>query len=218
VKRTWLDTTGKTIIASISSLVTAIKSKTDNMPSDPASNTEVDTRASQTTADAIQAAATAIQSDASAIKNQTDKLPNLQEEVEWTTTPVSQQVASSDATNLTAGSITPTFPTGATVVRALLFANVHAANQSANAHHVSLKVQGQKAGGGYGDLLDLTAQPTLGLVDVDGAGDAWGGAVDVTALVDTSAVQYDFRFVVDSDDAHAINYTTGFVLAVIYHL
>lgn len=148
--------------------------------------------------------------------NGVDKLQLAQRETEWATTPVSQQVASVSATDLTAGSITPTFPTGATRVRALLIASIHAANQAANTHHISLKVQGQKAAGGYGDLLDLTAQTTLGLAAVVGAADAWVGAVDVTTLVDTSGAQYDFRFVVDSDNAGAVNYTTGFALVLVY--
>jgi hypothetical protein len=152
------------------------------------------------------------------IKTQTDKTPNFEMEVEWSTTPVSQQVASAAATNLTAGSITPAFPTGATVVRVLLYAAIHAANQGANTHHVSLKVQGRKDGGGYGDLIDLTAQTTLGLVNVDGASDSWCGAVDVSALVDASGSVYDFHFVVDSDNAGAVNYTTNFVLVLVYNI
>jgi hypothetical protein len=137
---------------------------------------------------------------------------------EWTTTPVSEQVASASATSLTAGSITPTFPTGATRVRALLVASIHAANQAANTHNVSLKVQGQKNAGGYGDLIDLTAQTTLGMVNTASATDAWVGSVDVTTLVDTSALQYDFKFIVDSDNAGAVNYTTCFALVLVYRI
>jgi hypothetical protein len=139
-------------------------------------------------------------------------------EVEWSSTPVSQQVASAAATNLNAGSITPVFPIKSTRVRVILFASIHAANQAANTHHIGIKVQGQKAAGGYGDLVDLTAQPPLGMVGVDGASDSWCGAIDVTTLVDQSNAAYDFRFVVDSDNAGAVNYTTNFVLALIYRL
>lgn len=152
------------------------------------------------------------------IKTQTDKIPNFEQEVEWASTPTVQQVASAAATNLTAGSITPTFPTGATAVRVVLLAVIHAANQAANAHHINLKVQGQKAAGGYSDLIDLTAQATLSLAASDGSADGWSGAVDVTTLVDTSAAAYTFRFVADSDNAGAVNYTCSFVLALIYHL
>lgn len=152
------------------------------------------------------------------LKGVLTKLANFQHEVEWATIPVVQQVASAAATNLTIGSITPTFPTGSTRIRAILVASIHAANQAANTHHVSLKVQGQKAAGGYGDLIDLTAQTTLGMVNLDGASDGWCGAIDVTTLVNASAAQYDFRFVVDSDNAGAVNYTTGFTLAIIYRI
>jgi len=150
------------------------------------------------------------------IKTQTDKIPLAQQETEWASTAVSQQVASASATALTIGSITPTFPTGATAVRVILLASLHAANQAANTHHVALKVEGQKAAGGYLTQLDLTAQPTLAMANADGAGDSWSGAIDVSALVDTSAAQYDFRFEVDSDNAGAINYTSSFVLVLVY--
>lgn len=139
-------------------------------------------------------------------------------EVEWSTTPTIQQVASALATNLTAGSITPTFPAGPTRVRAILVASIKAVNTGANTHHISLKVQGQKAGGGYGDLINLTVQTTLSMVNVDGASDGWSGSVDVTTLVNASAVQYDFRFVVDSDNAGAVNYTCSFVLVLVYRM
>lgn len=151
-----------------------------------------------------------------AIKTETDQLPNTEHETEWATTAVVQQVVNAAAVNLTAGSITPTFPAGSTRVRAILIASIHAANQAVNTHHINIKVQGQKDVGGYGDLLDLTAQDTLGLVNLDAAGDGWCGAIDVTALVDASGSAYDFRFVVDSDNAGAVNYTTCFTLVLVY--
>jgi len=152
------------------------------------------------------------------VKTQTDKIPNFELEVEWATTPVVENIASALATNLTAGTVTPVFPTGSTLVRAILIGTIKLANQAANAHHISLKVQGQRAAGGYADLLDLSALTTLGLVAADGAGDGWTGAVDVSTLVTTSNVAYDFRFVVDSDNAGSVNYTTGFVLVLVYHM
>lgn len=150
------------------------------------------------------------------IKVETDQLPNVQHETEWSSTPAVDQVANAVAASLTAGSIAVTYPTGATRVRAILVASIHAANQTANTHHINLKVQGQKDAGGYGDLLDLTAQGTLGLVNFDGAADGWCGTIDVTALVDTSGSTYTFKFIVDSDDANAIDYTSGFTLVLVY--
>jgi hypothetical protein len=204
--------------------IAAIKEKTDNFPDDPADESAIEAaiNAAHTVTDeavaAVDSAVGVVDGVVDDVKTQTDKVPSLQQEIEWVSSPVSQQVASGDSTNLTAGSITPTFPTGATRVRAILVASIHAANQAANTHNISLKVQGQKAGGGYGDLLDLTAQTTLALADTAGVTDGWVGAVDVTTLVNASAAQYDFRFVVDSDDAGAVNYTTSFALVLVYSL
>jgi len=154
--------------------------------------------------------------ETAAIQAQTDKLPNTQHETEWAIAPVAENIASAALTTLTAGSVTPTFPTGSTRVRAILVASIHVTNQAGNTHHISFKIQGQKAAGGYTDLLDLTAVASLGLVTLDGAGDGWCGAIDVTAKVDASAVQYDFRFVVKSDNAGSVNYTTSFTLVLVY--
>lgn len=152
------------------------------------------------------------------IKTQSNKIANFEHEVEWTSTPVVEQVASVAATDLTAGSITPTFPTGATRVRVILVANIHAANFSAATHHIALTVQGKKNAGAYGNLIVLTAQTPIGLVNLDGAGDGWAGTVDVTALVDASDSTYQFKFIVDSDNAGAVNYTSSFVLVLVYRI
>ena len=144
------------------------------------------------------------------------EVANTQHETEWAVGSAIQQVASALQTNLTACSVTPTFPTGSTRVRAILVASIHAANQAGNTHHIDFKVEGQRNGLGYVAQLDLTAQDSLGLVNLDGASDGWSGAIDVTALVTTSAVQYDFRFVVDSDNAGAVNYTQNFALVLVY--
>jgi len=159
---------------------------------------------------------TTIDSLIDAIKTETDQLPNTEHETEWSSTPTIEAVANAAPVSLTAGSITPTYPTGATRVRAILIATIHVANKTAVAHHISFKVQGQKAAGGYGDLLDLSAQEGLSMVDVDGATDGWSGAIDVTALVDTSGTTYDFRFEVDSDNAGNVIYICSFVLALVY--
>ena len=150
------------------------------------------------------------------IKTQTDKVPNLRFEDKLPTTPVAQNVASASATNLTAGSVTPTFPTGATRQRAMLLCFLHVSNQAANTHNIGLKVQGQKPTGGYVDQLDLTAVAPISLVNVAGATATFAVTIDVTTLVDTSTLQYDFRFVVDSDNAGSVNYTSNFVLVLTY--
>jgi len=151
-----------------------------------------------------------------AIKAVTDQFPNVEHETEWSSTPTIQAVANAAAVALTPGSITPTYPTGATRVRAILIATIHVANTTAVAHHIKFKIEGQKAGGGYGDQLDLTAEEGLSMVNVDGATDGWSAAIDVTALVDTSGAVYDFRFEVDSDNAGNVIYVCSFVLALVY--
>lgn len=150
------------------------------------------------------------------IQTETDQLPNVEHTTEWVSTTTIQALANAAATALTVGSITPTYPSGATRVRAILIAYMHVANKAAVAHHIKFKIEGQKAAGGYGDLLNLTAQEGLSMVDVDGASDGWCGAIDVTALVDTSGAAYDFRFEVDSDNAGNVIYICSFLLTLIY--
>lgn len=146
----------------------------------------------------------------------TNQLPNVQHETEWASAPTIQLIANAAAAPLSVGSITPTYPTGATRLRAILIASIHVANKTAVAHHIKFKIEGQKAGGGYGDLSNLTAQEGLSMVDVDGATDGWSGAIDVTGLVDTDGAVYDFRFEVDSDNAGNVIYICSFVLALVY--
>ncbi len=150
------------------------------------------------------------------IYTETNQLPNVEHETEWASDATIQALANAAASPLNVGSITPTYPTGATRVRAILIASIHVANKTAVAHHIKFKVEGQKAAGGYGDLVSLIAQEGLSMVDVDGATDGWSGAIDVTALVDTSGAVYDFRFEVDSDNAGNVIYVCSFVLALVY--
>jgi hypothetical protein len=125
-------------------------------------------------------------------------------------------VASAAATNLTAISLTVTFPAGATRIRALLSGVLKVVNGSAATHHIGAKMQGQKAAGGYTDQgTDLTGSNVLGLVNVDGSTDAAILTADVTALV-TASDTYTFRFVVDSDNAGSVTYTSSFTLAIVY--
>lgn len=153
-----------------------------------------------------------------ALKVQTDKIPNVEHETEWATVANCDSVASGAVTNLTVGTITPTFPVGSTRVRAILVASIHILNVAANTHHIAFRVEGNKDGGAYSVLLNLIATAQLGLVNVDGATDAWCGAIDVTTLVDASGSVYNFRFVVDSDNAGAVRYITCFTLVLVYHV
>ncbi len=143
-------------------------------------------------------------------------LLNAQYQIEWCSVPTLDQVESVSATDLTAGSITPAVPTGATVIRTLLEAHLHISNNSGNGEKLALKVQGQKDGGGYSDLLDLTAYSVIGTWDADRMGDIWCCTVDVTDLVDTPGVQYDFRFEVIPTNGYPVNCTCSFVLKLVY--
>jgi len=156
--------------------------------------------------------------DILAVKLQTDKIPNVEHETEWATVAVCNSVASISQTNLTVGTVIPTFPTGATRVRAILVASIHVLNLAANTHHIDFKVQGNKDGGAYSDLLDLSASDQLGLVNLDGASEGWCGAIDVTTLVNASGSTYNFRFVVRSDNAGSVRYLTCFSLVLVYHM
>jgi len=156
--------------------------------------------------------------DIASIKTETDQLPNWRFEDKLATTPTVDADATASEESLTAGSVTPTFPTGSTRQRALLVATLHVANKSAATHKIGLTLQIQKDGGGYGDVVDLTANPPVSLVNVDGTAATFCIVCDVTTTVDTSAVQYDFKWLVDSDNAGAVNYTSNFVLVIIYSM
>ena len=143
---------------------------------------------------------------------------NVEHETEWAADAHCDSVAAAAATNLTVGTVIPAFPTGSTRVRAILVANLHVVNLAANTHHIAFLVQGNKDGAAYQNLLDLTATAQLGIVNVDGATDAWCAAIDVTALVDASLSTYLFRFVVTSDNAGNVRYITSFSLVLVYHM
>lgn len=153
-----------------------------------------------------------------ALEAKLDVLPDIEYETEWAAVANCDSVASDEVTNLTVGTVTPTFPTGSTRVRAILVASIHILNVAANVHHIAFRVEGNKDAGVYSTLLDLIATAQLGLVNVDGASEGWCGAVDVTALVDASGSVYNFRFVVDSDNAGAVRYITYFTLVLVYHM
>ncbi len=156
--------------------------------------------------------------DVGVIQYLANKLPNFEHEVEWSSAPAIDQVAAVAATDLTAGSIIPTFPAGSTRVRAILIATIHAANQSANTQGVKIKVQGKKNAAAYGDLIDLTAQDAMGMVNLIGAADGVCASKDVTALVDASGSTYLFKFIVTASNAGAVNYTSSFVLVLVYKI
>lgn len=141
-------------------------------------------------------------------------------ETEWATDPVVENVASAALEDLTTHTITAVefvYPTGATEVRVFLLAMISAAAQVAPlvaAHHIGITIQRQINDGGWANLIDLTANPPMGLA-LDGAMGAWSAPIDIAALV-ASGDKLDFRFQVDSSDAGSVNYTTSFVILLVY--
>lgn len=108
--------------------------------------------------------------------------------------------------NLSALSITPAFPPGATKVKAYIVAHLFISNQTANAQNITPHLEAQLAGGGYNDVWD--------------PGDI---VVSVPAIIGTSTMVLvecnisayfvdgqitDIRFVVTQSSANSVHYTS----------
>lgn len=113
--------------------------------------------------------------------------------------------------------ISPAFPAGSTLRRAILVASLKANNDTAALHKIGVTLEYQIAGGGWNDLIDLTAVPVLMLPEVEGTGDAVSIVEDMTGLF-TSGQLVEVRFSVDSTNAAAVNYMTTFVLSLEFDL
>jgi len=151
-----------------------------------------------------------------------DMIPGVEHETEWSTDPVVENVAAAALTTLTTHTIPAAdfvYPTGSTAVRVILLPMISAAAQEAPlvaAHHVGITIQGQINDGGWADITVLTVIPPMGLA-VDGAMGAWAAPIDIAALV-SSGDELDFRFQVQSSDAGSVNYTTSFVVMLVYRM
>lgn len=140
-------------------------------------------------------------------------------ETEWATDPVAQNLTSAALETLTTHTITAAdfvYPTGSTEVRVFLLATISAAAQALAVHHIGITIQIQINNGGWANRIDLTANPPMGLA-ADGAMGAWSAPIDIAALV-ASGDKLDFRFQVDSDSAGSVNYTTSFVVLLVYRM
>jgi hypothetical protein len=212
---------GHVVVGSTAAAITTLLTNVDTTVSSRAPSATALSTATWTAARAAyldELAAANVPADLDAVKAETDQLPNWRIPDVYATAPVVDNVASVNATNLTAGSVTVTFLTGATRQKAILSCYLHAAAQAAGGHKVGITVQAQKAGGGYNAIATLTANPPLTIPDLDEAMAPFALEIDVTATVDTSAVQYDFRFVVDSDNAGSVNYTSNFGILMLYSM
>lgn len=142
-------------------------------------------------------------------------------EREWSTDPIVDNKASAAEETLSTHTIAAAdfvYPDGASEVKVILLAMITAAAQAAptNPHHIGLKVQLDVNNGFTGGetTWDFTANPPLTLA-ADGAMGPWTFPIDISALV-TSGDKLEFRFVVDSDDAASVNYTTSFLVVLVY--
>jgi len=142
----------------------------------------------------------------------------VEHETEWSTDPNVDSVASAVEADLTEGDMgTIIYPTGAVEVSVILLPIIKAVNQSGATHHIGITIQYSEDDGAWADIIDLTTDPPMGLVVMDGAGDSWAMPLDVSAIVETGK-KYEFRFQVDSDNAGEVHYTTSFVLVLIYKM
>lgn len=145
-------------------------------------------------------------------------LTEVEYETEWSTDPNVDSVSDAAEADLTEGDMgTITYPPSASEVRVILLPVIKAVNQAGNTHHIGITVQYSEDDGAWADIIDLTADPPMGLVVLDGAGDSWAMPLNVSAIVE-SGKKYEFRFQVDSDDAGEVHYTTSFVLVLIYKM
>lgn len=154
-----------------------------------------------------------------ALAGYVDEEKNKEHETEWNTNPVVDNVASVALTTLTVHTIPATnfvYPIGATERRVILLAMISGQAQANQTHHIGVKVQREINDGGWGDLLDLTTNPPLGLSTEASMGNLTL-PIDISALVD-SGDKLEFRFQVDSDNAGSVNYTTSFLVVLVYRM
>ena len=156
------------------------------------------------------------------IETETDKISDVEHETEWNTDPYVDDITHVALTEypLTEGDMgTVTYPSDATEVRAILLPVIKAVNQACTTHHIGLKVQYNVNDLGWinEDIIDLTTNPTMGLAALDAVVDSMAQPLDVSAIIETGS-KYEFRFVVESDNAGAVYYTTSFVLVLVYRM
>jgi len=155
------------------------------------------------------------------IETETDKISDVEHETEWNTDPVVDNRTTILETELTAHTIAAAdfvYPNGATGVRVILLAMITAQAQGVptNPHHIGIKVQREINDGGWADIEDFTANPPFGLA-AEGVTATWSMPFDISALVD-SGDKLEFRFAVDSNDAASVNYTTSFLVVLVYRM
>lgn len=149
------------------------------------------------------------------IRAETDQFANVHhtrpyviEEVEF------DDVAAIGPTNLSALSITPVFPIGATLVEAYLVAHLFISNQTANAQNVTPSISAQVNGGGFnniwapGDIM-VSVPATIGTSTMLLA------ECDISLyFVDGQAT--DLYFIVTQTSANSVHYTSQATIFLVY--
>jgi hypothetical protein len=144
-------------------------------------------------------------------------LTDYEFEVEWSTDPVVENVASAALTTLTTHTILAAdfvYPPNSTEVRVILLAMISCQAQASATHHIGVVVRREINDGGWADLQNETANPPLGL-PAEGSMGSLTLTIDITALV-ADGDKLEFAFQVDSDDASSVNYTTQFIVVLVY--
>jgi carbon monoxide dehydrogenase subunit G len=122
-------------------------------------------------------------------------------------------IAVTAATDTTEKEITVTLPSGASIVRATLMANITAMNNSANAQKIGVDVKGRISGGSFSTFFSQAN--IMGMGAVDGATTGLVAISDVTALV-TTAGTYGFKCTITQSSANSVRYTTQYVLIITF--
>lgn len=137
--------------------------------------------------------------------------PYVIEEVEF------DDVALVGPNNLSALSITPAFPPGATKVKAYIVAHLYVNNMTGNAQDITPHLEAQVNAGGYNDVWDpgdimISIPATVGL-----SGPPIMAVCNIsTYFVDGQAT--DIRFVVTQTSANSVHYTSQAVIFLVYTL
>jgi len=134
--------------------------------------------------------------------------PYVIEEVEF------DDISAVGPTNLSTLSVTPTFPTGATKVKAYLVAKLYASNQTANAQNITPSISAQVNAGGFnsiwapGDIV-VSVPATIGT------------SAELTAICDISAYfvtaqATDLYFIITQSSANSVHYTSQATIFLVY--
>ncbi len=148
-----------------------------------------------------------------------DEEKDKEHETEWITNPVVDNVTSLALTLLTIHSISAAdfvYPAGATERRVFLLGMISAQAQANFTHHIGVKVQMEVNDGGWVSLLNLIGNPPLGLSTEASMGNLTL-PYDISTLV-ASGDKLEFVFQVDSDNAGSVNYTTSFIVVLVYRM